>query len=161
MGCFMDKPLKDRYPEEDEQLWIGWKWFEYHSKQRLEIFKFFVTIYGALIGFSAGSLRPGFSFISLVLSLFSTLLCLAFWQLDVRSRQLIEIGENIMSRRWSDVGHAEDLNPVQKAGVLLSTGLRYKHGLLVVYVLSLVFSLLMFALSVYSIHYPISLLTSK
>ncbi len=144
---------------EDEQLWIGWEWFEYHAKQRLEAVKFFITIYGAISALAAGFINTPHVFVTSILSVIALSLAVLFWQLDKRSMQLVEIGESIVSARWKELGFQVSLDPISQAKVHQDTGLRYKHVFLVLFCGAGVLSFLLFIASVYIIVNPISVIT--
>jgi hypothetical protein len=104
---------------------LGWKWFEYHAKQRLDVFKFYLTIYAATM-FAAGVLiDKQFTRIALLFGILAIAISIIFWQLDVRSRRLTEIGEKIVAHSWQTCRLPEDLNPIIMAAKQ-SGGLRYK-----------------------------------
>jgi hypothetical protein len=55
------------------------------------------------------------------------LMSILFWQLDVRNRQLINIGESILSNSWRKNGLDEALNPISLAAVHPSESFRFKQ----------------------------------
>jgi hypothetical protein len=81
---------------------FAFKWFELHADQRLKVFNFFLIIAGICVAgfFTAMQARNSVaaSFISIVL----ILVCFCFKQLDLRTAQLVEIGEDYL-RDW--LGH--------------------------------------------------------
>jgi hypothetical protein len=147
-------PTQDRGHGEDDELWIGWKWFELHSKQRLESFKFFALTYGAATSLAVSLMRPTTIFIALILCVLTTLTCIIFWQLDVRNRQLIEIGESIIRKRWDQLGLNPDVNPILAAALKLETGIRYKHAFLFAFLCCTSLSIVLFATTIFFIHHP-------
>ena len=50
-----------------------------------------------------------------------------FWQLDVRNRQLIEIGEHILSSGWIQNKLDEQINPVILSGEKAPKGFSFKQ----------------------------------
>jgi small-conductance mechanosensitive channel len=147
-------PLHGSLQGEDSRLWIGWQWLEYHSKQRLEMFKFFVMIYGAIVAVAAGFLETTLVFASAILSVVAMMLAGVFWQLDRRSLQLIEIGEHILCARWDQSGFDRELNPVRLAQMRQQDGIRFKYALLVVFIGAGLLACALFVIALYAINYP-------
>jgi hypothetical protein len=138
----------------DRELDIGWRWFEFHARQRLDSFKFFALGYGATMSLTLAFINTGTHFPALLLSIFSALLAIIFWQLDERNRQLIEIGEKIIDSCWRASRFSENLNPVQAARVRQQSGIRYRYAFLAGFAGCLAFSVAMFGLSVYMVNFP-------
>jgi hypothetical protein len=78
---------------------FAFKWFQLHADQRLKVFNFFLVIAGICVAgfFTAMQAKNSIaaSFISLVL----VVVCVCFKQLDLRTAQLVEIGEDYL-REW-------------------------------------------------------------
>lgn len=146
---------------DDDQLWIGWEWFEFHAKQRIEMVKFFITIFGAVAAGAAGFLQTPYVFVSACLSVIGLFLTITFWQLDHRSIQLIEIGETILGQRWTDAKFPDKLNPVILAQARHDEGVRFKHALLILFIGAGLLAIGLFAFSIYLINYPSSLVLPK
>jgi hypothetical protein len=73
----------------------AWNWFCYHAGQRMTVFRFFFLVIGVIaVGYhqTLGS-APHVAF---AFSVLGTLLSLLFWRLDLRTRELIRIGENLL-----------------------------------------------------------------
>jgi hypothetical protein len=92
-------------------LQYGFKWFTYHARQRLATFKFYLVIYSGLAAAVPFLLKERIHVGSLLLSFIMVLISILFWQLDVRNRQLIQIGEMMISRNWAKCGLDETTNP--------------------------------------------------
>jgi uncharacterized membrane protein YraQ (UPF0718 family) len=73
----------------------AWNWFSYHAGQRMIVFRFFFVIVGVTaVGYYQNlSQSPQLAF---AFSLLAVLLCILFWRLDLRSRELVEIGEHAL-----------------------------------------------------------------
>jgi hypothetical protein len=73
----------------------GWSWFAYHAGQRMVVFRFFFVLVGGLsVGFyqtlpKSPAIALGFSLLALVLTAL-------FWRLDLRTQELIKIGEEFL-----------------------------------------------------------------
>lgn len=150
-------PRPDHENGHDDQLWIGWKWFEYHAKQRIESFKFFILIYSGIVALSFSLMRSPTKGIALFLSALSALVCFIFWQLDVRNRQLIEIGEKIIRFCWERNAFEQSINPVTSAATNHQEGLRYKNAFIIGFLSCGLFSIVLFGLAVYSIVHQVDM----
>ncbi len=80
----------------EQQYSRAWQYFEYHAKQRIDTFKFYITFSTFLMGSVFAVLDTNILFkniitiaILCILILFSVL----FWFLDKRNRDLIEIAK--------------------------------------------------------------------
>ena len=155
------QPKHDPLHGEDDQLWVGWKWFEFHSKQRLEAFKFFLTIFGALITVASGFVQTQYIFVATVSSFLALWAALIFWQIDRRSLQLIEIGEGVLHARWQQLAFNVDLNPVSRSSVVHSDGLRFKHAFLLVFLAAGLSAFAMLGFSIYLMNYPQQIFVPK
>ena len=76
-----------------DALAYGFKWFEYHANQRITTFNFYLVVYTGLVAGYGFLLKEKIVVGSVFINLIMVLLSILFWQLDVRDRQLIEIGE--------------------------------------------------------------------
>lgn len=108
-------------------LEYGFKWFEFHAQQRITTFNFYLVIYSGLAAAVSFLLKERFLLGSVAISLAMIGTSVLFWQLDVRSRQLIEIGESILSASWQKCGLSDGLNPVVLSKARQSQGFRYKQ----------------------------------
>ena len=97
-------------------LTYGFKWFEYHANQRILTFNFYLIIYSGM--------ATAYSFLlkeiaaeSILTSLLMILMSILFWQLDIRNKQLIDIGEYIIKESWSAAGLDKELDPITQSGV--------------------------------------------
>jgi hypothetical protein len=93
-------------------LEYGFKWFEFHAQQRTTTFNFYLVMYSGLAAAASFFLKEKLQFGSIVTSITMVGVSVLFWQLDVRNRQLIDIGERILSDSWQKNGLREDLNPI-------------------------------------------------
>jgi hypothetical protein len=67
-------------------------WFTYHAGQRLAAFNFFLIIVGVVVVGYAQALVYGLWYIALALSLYGDLVSFAFWCLEIRNKELVNIG---------------------------------------------------------------------
>ena len=83
------------------QFDYAWKWFAYHAEQRIRMFDYFLIIIGILanayiqayIYFYA---KNHFSIVNYLIGSIGVVVSIAFILLDVRNRQLVEIGEKYL-----------------------------------------------------------------
>lgn len=111
----------------EKELDYGFRWFEYHAQQRITTFNLYTLVYSGLAAATAYFLKEGVHAGSIILSILMILVNVLFWQLDVRSRQLIDIGEKIISSAWTKNGLDSSLNPVELAAARQTEGIRFKH----------------------------------
>src|SRR4051812_24459332 len=68
-----------------------WKYFSFHAEQRIKTFNFYVLfstiLIGGLLAFLKDTTRPAIGVVPLLVLM---LVSFFFWQLDCRSRQLID-----------------------------------------------------------------------
>jgi hypothetical protein len=72
-----------------------WNWFSYHAAQRMIVFRFFFLVFGVVsVGYyQTLEHRP---FLAFVFSLIAMILKILFWRLDLRTQELIKIGEDLL-----------------------------------------------------------------
>jgi hypothetical protein len=108
-------------------LEYGFKWFEFHAQQRTTTFNFYLVMYSGLAAAASFFLKEKLQFGSIVTSITMVGVSILFWQLDVRNRQLIDIGERILSDSWQKNGLREDLNPIFLSKAAQPVGFRYRQ----------------------------------
>ena len=114
---------------------MGWRWFRYHAYQRMYLLRFFLVAYVAAIGLAFTAVDRALYYAGAALGVTSCLICLVGWLSDVRSRRLIEIGENLLEEVFSSVGAPGTLNPIARARHKTGGGVRYKIAILWIYCL--------------------------
>ena len=128
---------------------LGWKWFKYHAKQRLDVFKFFLTIYSA-ISVGGGILYDkGFFRLTATLGIIGLIICFMFWRLDIRSRRLTELGEALLDEAFRREGLPTGLNPILRAQERWRRGIRFKTAFALTYIVASItaFAMLLLSLS--------------
>src|SRR3954452_19626507 len=113
--------------ESEKALDYGYRWFEYHAQQRISAFNMYIIVYSGVCAATSYFIKEKMQAGPIVLSVVMMLLSLLFWQLDVRGRQLVGIGERIISESWREAGLSSSLNPVTLANAPHSEGLRFKQ----------------------------------
>jgi hypothetical protein len=108
-------------------LAYGFKWFEYHAGQRMTTFNFYLVIYSGLTAAYSFLLKDKSLVGSLLISFLMFFVSLLFWQLDVRNRQLITIGEKIVAAGWTKAGLDQTLDPTALSRQRHPEGLRFRQ----------------------------------
>jgi hypothetical protein len=134
---------------EETTLEYGFRWFEFHAQQRITTFNFYLVIYAGLAGAISFMLKEKFQLGSILISLIMIGVSILFWQLDVRNRQLIKIGESILSDSWTKNGLSETLNPVALSEATQSEGFRYRELFGAVFTLGGLAGLMAFGYAIY------------
>jgi len=107
-----------------ERLDYAWKWFDYHAKQRVSMFNFFLIASGLLATAYANALSRDEEVLGAVLSFLGALIALAFVVLDCRNATLVYLGEDVLRRLERDSffvgfkGLTERLEETDTEGIL-------------------------------------------
>jgi hypothetical protein len=81
---------------ESELHEYAWDWLKYHAGQRLTAFQFFLVFIGFVItGFSSGIKEGNLVFAQAVAG-FGAFISFAFFMLELRNEQLVDIGRNAL-----------------------------------------------------------------
>jgi hypothetical protein len=89
--------------------------------------QFYLVICSGLVAAISFLLKENLYLGSILIGLMMIGISILFWQLDVRNRQLIKIGESILSDSWRKTGLNETLNPVSLSEAKQPQGFRYKE----------------------------------
>ena len=91
-----NKKTEELQPIDQARLDIGWKWFDFHAKQRTTIFNFFLLITGIILNAYVLAIRECLYQIAIALSVFGILQAIVFFLFDIRNRQLTAHAENVI-----------------------------------------------------------------
>jgi hypothetical protein len=105
----------------------GFHWFEYHAHQRIVTFRLYLVIYSSLAAADSFLLKENIQSGTLLVPSIMIVLSVLFWQLDLRNRQLITIGETIISHAWSESRLDTRLDPVIQSATKQTSGLRFRQ----------------------------------
>lgn len=75
---------------------LGWDYFEFHARQRTQMFHFFILSAGVLGGAVGLRLAGGLGQFAWILLLLGALLSIVFLALDRRNTQFVQIGEDLL-----------------------------------------------------------------
>lgn len=82
---------------------LAWNWFEFHARQRMTMFYNFLIVTGILVNGYAVATKESFHSMAAFVSLFGSIQAVCFCVIDVRSRQLIRYGEDVLEKLERDV----------------------------------------------------------
>lgn len=82
---------------------LAWNWFEFHSRQRISMFNYFLLITGILVNGYAAAVRDRLTGMSIGICAFGFVQALCFLMIDVRSRNMIHYGESVLEKLERDV----------------------------------------------------------
>jgi hypothetical protein len=102
----------------------AWNWFSYHAAQRMTVFRFFSLLIGGLsVGFY--QTLPKSPAIAFAISVLALLFSVLFWRLDLRTRELIRIGEDLLKESETEFNKIVDI----KVGIIeLAAGKNSVHA---------------------------------
>lgn len=78
------------------QIDYAWGWFEYHAGQRFAAFNFFLILVGAAIVGYANAAGGHLPEVGVGIGLIGFIASVAFIVLDIRNRQLVDVGRNAL-----------------------------------------------------------------
>lgn len=100
----------------DAETDLRWLWFSMHSNQRMQILGYWLVAIGLVTAAYAQTLASGHRTPAAIIAFLGLIMSVLFLLLDRRTRQLVKIGEQFLSRdsasciseiiRQSDTGHA-------------------------------------------------------
>ena len=119
----------------------AWRYFAYHAKQRVTMFNFFLLGSGVIAN-AYGLLLRGESHLQAGgVALVGLLVCVIFFMLDIRNRQLVHLGEDALRRVEKDyLLSSEQVNSNHKVPeyLIMTREIQigepsswYKHGTLI------------------------------
>lgn len=100
----------------EQALKYAWDWFEYHARQRMTAFNFFLILIGLVVagylkcvelaeGGEAQSIAGGtWWFFASAIGFFGALISVAFWFLDIRNAELVNCGRNTLIELEENMG---------------------------------------------------------
>jgi hypothetical protein len=79
-----------------------WKWFDFHAKQRMQLFNFFLIITGILATAFVSAYDKSLYFLAVAVCVIGSLQSLGFLAFDFRSRTLTRYAEDILEKIEGD-----------------------------------------------------------
>ena len=124
---------------------MAWRWFELHARQRMDLFRFYATVYVALLAGLGALWRFEFHIGVLVLSVVGIIFCSIFQGLDRRTSALIKLGEQVMlieQMRLKDGVGYENIELCRAADHRPQTGISYSRSVTIMNALMFVILLM-------------------
>lgn len=137
---------------------FAWQHFEFHAKQRMDVFKAYLTLVTIIFAGYGISLQTRALVVGLLLALFSLIVAVIFYLLDVRTVQLIKIAERVLLKEERKIAHAlqdPDVALFRKSDLICrfskicSVRLSYSHLFWAFCAFSALISLIMFFVFVF------------
>jgi hypothetical protein len=111
------------------QFDYAWKWFSYHADQRVKMFNFMLIALGifatAIVNSVAYKMASGFT---AALCFVASVLALAFWFLDTRNRDLVELGEELLTDLDRNVIFGEGIAIKDRGGEDIQIGILLRQS---------------------------------
>jgi hypothetical protein len=85
----------------------GWAWFDFHAKQRTTIFNYFLLALALVVNAYATLMRSGPYYMASTVALAGAMAAFAFLCLEVRNRQLVRWGEEVLQESERDFVFSE------------------------------------------------------
>jgi hypothetical protein len=87
----------ENFSDKDKTAYdYAWKWFDFHGKQRMQLFNYFLIITGILANAYVTALDKKFFTVGAIVCFLGVLQSLAFIVFDIRSRALTERAEKAL-----------------------------------------------------------------
>lgn len=87
----------------EKRLTYAWNFFDFHAKQRMTMFNYFLILVGFVISAYATLLKDGYCLASTFLAGVGAALALMFQFLDRRNEELVHVAESVLVSLESDV----------------------------------------------------------
>jgi hypothetical protein len=84
------------------RLQFAWNWFEFHARQRMTMFNYFLLTTGILVNAYAGAFKEKMFAMCVFVGALGFLQSLGFLMIDVRSRELISYSEDALEKLERD-----------------------------------------------------------
>jgi hypothetical protein len=103
----------------------AWDWFAHHAEQRMTALRFFLLVIGVFAVGYYQTLNNGHHLLAAAFSALSCCFSFLFWRLDTRTRELIKVGEDLLSQTEAEM---TKLSPIQVTIVTDVDGRSSKHA---------------------------------
>jgi hypothetical protein len=75
---------------------LAWKHFDLHAKQRIEVFKSYLTLLAVIFAGYGVAAQAKLNRVGVAIAIFAFLICIFFWFLDRRTRDLVKLSEEYL-----------------------------------------------------------------
>jgi hypothetical protein len=97
-------PIKPEPTEREKlQIDLAWKWFLFHADQRTKMFNFMLVVLGIFATGVVSAIDKGMALTAIELCVAAVILAIGFAQLDRRNRDLVWMGEEVLTYLESTV----------------------------------------------------------
>lgn len=103
----------------------AWNWFAHHAEQRMTALRFYLLIIGIFAVGYYQTLNNGHYLLAAGFSALSCCFSVLFWRLDTRTRELIKVGEDLLSQTETEM---TKLSAIQVTIVTDVEGRSSKHA---------------------------------
>ncbi|WP_035967346.1 hypothetical protein [Bradyrhizobium sp. YR681] len=118
-------PIEKTNTAADAARELAWRHFDFHAKQRVDMFKAYLTIVAILFASFGVAAQYRFYLLGGAFSLLSVILSIVFYLFDVRTRQLIKISEAYLlkeERRLATLIDDRDIQLFKKGDLITNIG---------------------------------------
>jgi hypothetical protein len=137
-----DKDLKPGFD-------VAFKWFEYHARQRIEMFRFFLVVAAGAISIAGYGWKVRDGLIVSVCGFVLLGTCALFHKLDQRCAHLVRCGETSIKRFWDWMGYERDANPAFLSEVRIKGQIRFRIAFGVTFLATAAMAMALIAAGVY------------
>jgi hypothetical protein len=104
------------------RLDYGWKYFDFHARQRTLMLNFFLIVIGILANAYVTVFKEGFAFVASAVSGLGFVGSIAFLLLERRNRVLVNMGEDVLRKLETEFLFPDDYKGKSKKGDVISLG---------------------------------------
>jgi len=112
---------------EKNLLDYAWKWFEYHAKQRVSMFNFFLIASGVLAHASVNLICGEYFVPAMGLAIIGIIISVSFLLLDCRNADLVYMGEDVLRRLEKDSLFPQNFQGLSETGTETCGGILYRE----------------------------------
>lgn len=76
----------------------AWNWFSHHAEQRMTAFRFFLVVFGIFCVGYYQTINSSHFGLACAFALLGAGFSILFWRLDLRTRELIRTGEDLLTK---------------------------------------------------------------
>lgn len=105
----------------------AWKWFEYHAKQRISMFNYFLIVSGILANAYVHILSSDCFGLAAALAFAGALTGAAFFVLDLRNARLVYLAEDVLRKLEVSVLFPEDLTGLSEEEKQTPRGILFRE----------------------------------
>ncbi len=112
---------------EKNLLDYAWKWFEYHAKQRVSMFNYFLIASGILAHACVNLICAECFVLAMVLAIIGIFVSGSFLILDCRNAQLVYLGEDVLRKLEKSILFPEDFTGIGEKNEQRPRGILFRE----------------------------------